>query len=111
MRNLYEVLGLAVGAEPDHVKEIFRELAKTWHPDLNTGDATAEKRFKEVIESYVLSDPERRSAYDLGLKHKLGAAHRRLRHAMVATTACFVVTVCYGRLRTRRACPSGWWFI
>ena len=96
MPNLYEVLGLTVGAEAEHVKAAFRKHAKTSHPDVNTTDATAETRFKEVNQAYeILSDPARRAAYDLGLKHRLGAAQRRLRNAMAATNA-LIATLGFG---------------
>jgi curved DNA-binding protein CbpA len=97
MPNLYEILGLKVGAEPADVRPAFHTLAKGSHPDVNIGDATAEERFKKVNQAYeVLSDPDRRAAYDLGLQHKLTATHRLLRDAMVASSACFVVTVASG---------------
>ena len=40
-------------------------MAKKYHPDMNPGDAEAEKKFKEVNEAYaVLSDPEKKAQYD-----------------------------------------------
>jgi molecular chaperone DnaJ len=40
-------------------------MAKQYHPDVNPGDANAEEKFKEISEAYgVLSDPQKRSAYD-----------------------------------------------
>jgi curved DNA-binding protein CbpA len=97
MPNLYEILGFKVGAEPADGRAAFHRLAKSSHPDVNIGDATAEERFKKVNQAYeVLSDPDRRAAYDLGLQHKLTATHRLLQDAMVASSACFVVTVACG---------------
>lgn len=64
-RDYYEVLGLAKGAGDEDVKKAFRRLAQQWHPDVNTS-AEADERFKEINEAYqVLSDPQRRQAYDL----------------------------------------------
>jgi molecular chaperone DnaJ len=62
--DYYETLGVARNATPDELKRAFRKLAMEFHPDRNP-DPGAEARFKEINEAYeVLSDPERRSAYD-----------------------------------------------
>jgi molecular chaperone DnaJ len=65
-RDYYEVLGAARTAEIAEIKKAFRRLARDCHPDLNPGDRGAETRFKECAEAWeVLSDPEKRAAYDL----------------------------------------------
>ena len=64
-RDYYEVLGLDKNASDDDIKHAYRTLAKKYHPDMNPGDAEAEKHFKEVNEAYeVLSDPDKRAKYD-----------------------------------------------
>lgn len=63
--NPYEVLGVASTASEDEIKKRYRKLARETHPDLNPGDAAAEARFKQISVAYdILSDPERRRAYD-----------------------------------------------
>ena len=65
MRDLYEVLGVAKSASQDEIKKAYRKLARKHHPDSNPGDASAEKRFKELQDAYdVLSDPDKRKQYD-----------------------------------------------
>lgn len=64
-RDYYEVLGVAKNADDAAIKKAYRVLAKKYHPDMNPGDAEAEKKFKEASEAYaVLSDPEKRRQYD-----------------------------------------------
>ena len=64
-RDYYEVLGIGKDADDGAIKKAYRVLAKKYHPDMNPGDAEAEKKFKEASEAYaVLSDPEKRRQYD-----------------------------------------------
>ena len=64
-RDYYEVLGLDKSADADAIKRAYRQLAKKYHPDLNPGNAEAEKNFKEVNEAYsVLSDADKKAKYD-----------------------------------------------
>lgn len=64
-RDYYEVLGIERGADDATIKKAYRQLAKKYHPDMNPGDAEAEKKFKEASEAYaVLSDPDKRRQYD-----------------------------------------------
>ena len=63
-RDYYEVLGVAKDADNAELKRAFREIARTFHPDVND-TAQAEERFKEANEAYdVLKDAERKAAYD-----------------------------------------------
>src|SRR5579883_1492184 len=76
-RDYYEVLGIARTATDDEVKKSFRRLAKQYHPDTNK-EQGAEARFIEINEAYeVLSDPQKRAAYDryghAGLGNGVGA--------------------------------------
>ena len=64
-RDYYEVLGVSKDADEAALKKAYRALAKKYHPDMNPGDAEAEKKFKEASEAYaVLSDPDKRRQYD-----------------------------------------------
>ncbi|MDE6699816.1 MAG: molecular chaperone DnaJ [Acetatifactor sp.] len=64
-RDYYEVLGVDKNADEAAIKKAYRALAKKYHPDVNPGDAEAEKKFKEASEAYaVLSDPDKKRRYD-----------------------------------------------
>ena len=66
-RDYYEVLGVAKNASEDDIKKAYRKLAMKHHPDRNQGDSAkkAEEKFKEAKEAYeMLSDPQKRAAYD-----------------------------------------------
>ena len=64
-RDYYEVLGVDKKATDAEIKSAYRKKAKKYHPDLNPGDAEAEKNFKEVNEAYeVLSDADKKQRYD-----------------------------------------------
>jgi molecular chaperone DnaJ len=63
--SLYDTLGVKKGASAEEIKKAYRKLARQFHPDTNQGDKSAEERFKQVQTAYdVLSDPEKRKAYD-----------------------------------------------
>ena len=64
-RDYYEVLGVPRDASDEEIKRAFRRAAQRHHPDVDTTDG-AEERFKELNEAYrILSDRQRRTAYDM----------------------------------------------
>ena len=64
-KDLYSVLGVSRSASQDEIRNTYRKLARKLHPDVNPGDADAERRFKEISAAYtVLSDEEKRGLYD-----------------------------------------------
>ncbi len=64
-RDYYEILGCARDASDATIKSAYRKLALKYHPDRNPGDAAAEEQFKAAAEAYaIISDPEKRAAYD-----------------------------------------------
>lgn len=64
-RDYYEILGVERSVDDQTIKGAYRKMALKYHPDRNPGDKDAEERFKEAAEAYsVLSDPNKRAAYD-----------------------------------------------
>lgn len=64
-RDYYEVLGVEKNASEADLKKAYRRLAMKYHPDRNPDDKATEEKFKEAKEAYeVLSDPQKRAAYD-----------------------------------------------
>jgi molecular chaperone DnaJ len=67
LKDPYKTLGVDRKASDEEIKKAYRKLARQYHPDRNQGDKSAEERFKEVQEAYsILSDAEKRKAYDAG---------------------------------------------
>ena len=66
-RDFYEILGVPKNASDEEIKKSYRKLAMKFHPDRNQGEESkaAEVKFKEAKEAYeMLSDPQKRAAYD-----------------------------------------------
>ncbi len=63
--DLYQTLGVDRQADKDALQKAYRKLARKYHPDMNPNDDRAQEKFKRVQEAYdVLSDPEKREAYN-----------------------------------------------
>ena len=60
----YAILGVAEGTDGETIRSVYRQLARTFHPDVNT-DPEAIEHFRAITEAYVvLTDPEKRTEYD-----------------------------------------------
>ncbi|CAN5403609.1 hypothetical protein BH23BAC1_BH23BAC1_44130 [soil metagenome] len=67
-RNFYQILQVPVNASPKVIKLAFRNLAKKFHPDKNSGNKQYEEEFKLINEAYhTLSDPQKKMIYDMSL--------------------------------------------
>ena len=62
--SLYDVLGLRMGADTREVKAAYRKLARVLHPDVGSGDSSADEFMKVHAAYTTLSDPEKRADYD-----------------------------------------------
>jgi molecular chaperone DnaJ len=64
-RDYYDVLSVPRDCDEQTLKGAYRKLALQYHPDRNPNNHEAEEKFKEAAEAYaVLSDPQKRAAYD-----------------------------------------------
>lgn len=64
-KDYYKILGVKKGASKDEIKKAYRSLARKYHPDVNQGNETSAKKFKEISEAYeVLGNEENRKLYD-----------------------------------------------
>ena len=63
-RDYYEALGIGRDASDEEIRKAYKRLAKKFHPDISS-EKNAEEKFKEIQEAYsVLSDPQKKQAYD-----------------------------------------------
>lgn len=63
--DYYDILGVKRGAAAEEIQKAYRNLARTYHPDLNPDDKSAKEKFKKVQAAYeVLSDTNKRELYD-----------------------------------------------
>jgi len=75
-KGYYARLGVSPKATDEEIRSAYRRLAKELHPDKNPGP-DANRAFQLLNDAYkVLSDPERRAAYDSGGYSSAGPEQR-----------------------------------
>jgi len=85
MDSLYDVLGVSSRANETAIRTAFRKAAKSYHPDLNAGNPTAELQFRQIVAAYeLLKDPLQREAYDQQLKGDRRARARRIASPLIS---------------------------
>ena len=80
------MLGVSRDATPDEIKAVYRQLARTFHPDVSQ-EPHAEERFKTITQAFLLlNDPQRRARWDAGQRATAPPHRRRPRRAAVEET-------------------------
>jgi DnaJ-class molecular chaperone len=71
MANYYEILGVKQNDNSAKIKKAYKKLALKYHPDRNSGDKSAEEKFKKITKAYeVLKDEQSRRKYDQKLANQ-----------------------------------------
>lgn len=74
-RTHYQTFEITPTATADEIKRRYRELARTYHPDVNTGDPGAARKFAAIADAYrILGDADARAVYDAELLMQARAA-------------------------------------
>ena len=100
-KDYYKILGLETNkVNIEEIKIAFREQAKKYHPDVNSGKA-AEERFKDINEAYrVLSDTRSRKKYDRIWYSHVGKRIDRQKQKEEREARPDLFTLLFGNIRT-----------
>ena len=80
--DYYKILGVPHAAQPDDIKQSFKQLAMKYHPDRNPDNPQAEEIFKLIVHAYEhLSDAEKKKEYDLKLLFAFSQAQKDARQS------------------------------
>ncbi|MBP7261780.1 MAG: J domain-containing protein [Bacteroidia bacterium] len=80
--DYYKILGVPHAAQPDDIKQAFKQLAMKYHPDRNPDNPQAEEIFKLIVHAYEhLSDAEKKKEYDLKLLFAFSQAQKDARQS------------------------------
>lgn len=83
----YAVLGVPSDSNEEEIRRAYKRLALRYHPDKNS-DADAEEKFKQIAQAYeVLTDPQKRSAYDQQGLSKVSSSTAKSEAAPAGTKA------------------------
>ena len=89
-RDPYAVLGVRRDATRDEIRAVYRQLARTFHPDVSS-DPRAEERFKAITEAFLLlNDPERRARLDAGRRDTRRRPRQTVRRGAVEETEMLI---------------------
>ena len=69
--NYYEILEITENADVSQIKKKYRKLAMKYHPDKNSGNEEAVKKFREITQAYeILGNEKKRKEYDYKRKNE-----------------------------------------
>jgi len=93
MKTVYDVLGVAPGADDRAIRTAFRQSAKVYHPDISGGDHAAEEHFKRIAAAHdLIKNSARRAAYDRHLCLKRRQIRRRRKITIAGCTVLALIS-------------------
>lgn len=85
-KDYYKILMISYTADDAEIRQAYKKLAAKWHPDKHTSNEKdlllARKMFEDITEAYdVLSNKEKKKAYDLGKEINHGVNEKEHFHS------------------------------